>query len=455
MIHKLPIEIISKIYTELSIKDARACTNAYYFKLNIDTIVRYSLFYSRHENAMRKMRQILEDRESIRIYMGESFPDSAELMERMTAYGAWVSGSRVLDFFTGGSIGSQSDWDFYIPTDTRKVVYFMEYMKTIGVTWMPTAEYYVRRIQCRDTGIVVPYRDLEFLARSNNLDIPDYIKESMIHIYEDDHDLENLQSSDHSYYSLIMPDESESSIRVHTGTYGSISIDSIIRGKLSYRGTETNIQLILTGTEKTSNLTAIRNFDLSIVQGAITGFMAFHMYSGHAYNRSGSIWVIDEANVIQCDITKGRVQKYQDRGFKLQDGSVTINENYLGADRLIIRHMGDPDTDIITYTTGINQQQDPYYLLKQSIYNYTWIETHSSISSNFIVDERRTEIADRVTSYLHSQNIYNNNTIQEIIYGNSTNSSIESNISQRYVYSSIDKNYYSKFRPLANDINRI
>lgn len=451
MIHKLPTEIISKIFAQISIKDARACTDAYYARINISTIFRHSSSYSKQENIWRRMHEVLVDRLSDRMYMGKSFPDSTELMKRMIAYGVWASGSRMLDFFVGESIGPESDWDFYIPTNTKKIIYFMEYMKTIGVTWISTVDYYVNRIESNDKDITMPYTDLEYLSKYTGPGIPEYIRQHIVNIYRDDHDIDNLQASNDTIYVLEKSDGSHSSVRVHTGTYGSISIDSIIRGKLHYRGVETNIQLILTGTEKYANMNAIRNFDLSIVQGAMTGFMAFHMYSSHAYNKSGSIWIVDEANDIQTDITKERIKKYEKRGFKLQDGSVTINENCLSPDRLIIRQMGDPDTDTIVYTSGINQRQDPYYLLKQSIYNYTWTETHSAISSNFIVDERRAEMVDRIKQFLYSQDTLSIETIEAIIYGRNT----EPDINPRYVYSSINKDYYSKFRPLANSIIHI
>jgi hypothetical protein len=466
MIHRLPIEIISKIFAYVPIKDIRMCASAYRINVSAKGIIELGSYNIRMSGIGHKIGQCIQERYSAQLYMGQSFPNSKELMERMTAYGAWVSGSRLLEFLVPGSIEPDSDWDFYIPTDIKKVVYFMEFMKTLGVTWISTVEYYVSRIESGDRDIIMPYTDLEYLSKYTGSDIPEYIKEFIMVIYEGDHDTDNLQSSDDTTYELETSDDYGALIRVHTGTYGSINIDSIIRGKLSYHGIETNIQLILTGKEEYSNMNAIRNFDLSIVQGAITGFMVFHMYSSHVYNKSGSIWTINEANEIQCDITKERIKKYRKRGFKLQDGSVTISENHLSADRLIIRHMGDPDTDMIVYTTGIYHHEDPYYFAKQSIYNYTWTETSSSISGNFIIDQRIANVIKNVTNYLRSQGIYDTNITESILYARSnfdydsnsdcdSNCDCDPNINSKYTYLSIDKDYYRKFRPLANAIDTV
>lgn len=86
---------------------------------------------------------------SVSRYLSKHFGSGDELLFHMALCNAYVSGSRALEFFVPGSIGPDSDWDFYVaqrgkpsrPTPCSEASAecetsrFKRYMETLGVLW--------------------------------------------------------------------------------------------------------------------------------------------------------------------------------------------------------------------------------------------------------------------------------------------------------------------------------
>lgn len=437
MLDKFPVEIISEIFWHLSIKDVRSCKKIY----------NSTKFY---KNGGTEMHDAYKDRLSIQLYLAQTFPDSNKLLEHMKAYDAWISGSRALDFFAGDSTDSDSDWDFYIPTDNYKPIYFMKYMESIGVHWISTIEYYIDKINNSSDPINISYDNLLYLSRSDDSTIPNYIKEnmqSMIDVAENNIDDETTHVTQ---YELTRPDDTICYIRISEDAYGDTGITDIIRGRLLYRNTQTSIQLILTGAYINSNIDTIRQFDLSIVQCAITGFMAFHMYSNHAYDKLGSVWKTNNLSKNQEALVNKRTKKYGKRGYTFLSCSTNFNSEYLQENWQITRCIGDPQSDVIYYKPNKILAGDKTIPKKRQVYNYKWLESSTELNTHFANNDQKYDQFQEITRYLKNNSIYlsaNNETaIIKILNG----SSIDIDIPDNYRYPDIDFQYYMKFRALVN-----
>jgi hypothetical protein len=98
------------------------------------------IFWNKKNNIFDPItvEHALENRQSSTLYLGHFFRNPSELLRRMGMYNAWIIGAFALNYFSDHFQNEVSRIDFIIPHDLKMIVNFMEYMKTIGVKWLPS-----------------------------------------------------------------------------------------------------------------------------------------------------------------------------------------------------------------------------------------------------------------------------------------------------------------------------
>merc|ERR1712227_746074 len=122
----IPQELILKILWNLSLKDCRS------FLVATESDKDKKIFNSAIVTCA------LLNRESPNLYLGHFFPNPSELLKRMKVYNVWIAGSLALNYFSGDISDKPSKITFLVPSDLTMVINFMEYMRIIGVKWLPS-----------------------------------------------------------------------------------------------------------------------------------------------------------------------------------------------------------------------------------------------------------------------------------------------------------------------------
>jgi hypothetical protein len=130
MTSQLPRELILEIFWNLSLKDCRSFLKA--------------------TECDKKSKRLnpgnvtcaLERRESPILYLSRFFPNSSELLTRMRMYNVWIVGSFALNYFSDHIQSGISEITFFIPFDLTMIINFMEYMRIMGVEWLPSPNHF-------------------------------------------------------------------------------------------------------------------------------------------------------------------------------------------------------------------------------------------------------------------------------------------------------------------------
>lgn len=131
MTSQLPQELILKILWDLSLKDCRS------FLVATESDKDNKIF----DPAI--VTCALLNRESPNLYLGHFFPNPSELLSRMKMYNVWIVGSLVLNYFSGNVSDKPSKITFLVPSDLTMIMNFMEYMRIMGVKWLPSPSDFV------------------------------------------------------------------------------------------------------------------------------------------------------------------------------------------------------------------------------------------------------------------------------------------------------------------------
>jgi hypothetical protein len=346
MIHTLPFEIAAKIYGYLSIDEATSVDIAHR-EGEYDTFhCGYSTF--RPRNTIRDTKRqffssLFQDRISMNLYLGQHFSDSEGLLKCMLINDIYLSGSRALNYFVPGSIDDNSDWDFYSQSTGNEVFRFMEFMKTIGVKWMTSMEWFTEKLENDECVSGITAKQIKNLRAMMAANVPDKITFDAIHkltvqskIYE---------NTDEEF--TIKVKNSKGKDKIFIVRHDIYANFDIIYGTFSDHGKTQRIQLMI-GSQ---GLQTIMRFYTSVVQCVITGFCAAHMYAKDAYNRQSRLWVAQENHPISAKKTKDSQEKYEKRGFVFYKSSLSTMEFPYQANVIFKRHLKDPDSHVIDYNT--------------------------------------------------------------------------------------------------------
>jgi hypothetical protein len=258
----LPYDIICEMVSHMGISTVDKLTNEVSYLHN---------FKESEKNKYDGVKDACDNRKSVLKYLSKYFGDGVALLEAMSKYFVYISGSRSLNFFEEGHIREDSDWDFYVSNWPGHVIGIMKELEKLGVVWMtPTEE--IADLKAAGKGsIVVESSKIEhlirkgsFMVQSGNLtDVMEAVADSNVRNF------------------TINFERGNSSVTVNEvgDGYTSDKMTCIIRGKLHHKGTVIRVQLI-SESRNDSNASVVAPFTYhsSCVQSFIGPYTACHMY---------------------------------------------------------------------------------------------------------------------------------------------------------------------------------
>lgn len=439
MLLRFPLEVIEKVFSYCSIRDVELCLEAYG---NLQDRYSDMHFWDDDREPLHKHQwydklwQSAKSRVDPRLYLNTHFSNPTELLNNMVLNDVCISGSRALEFFVGDATDSNSDWDFYIPNNHQKIFNFMEYMKSIGVKWHNTLEYFKSKIDNEEEEMSMSFLELHFLSKTKRFQSnPQYLVqciEDLVMQYEEKADsIDEIRSYPDSFkLSCRRKDQSIKYIIIVPDAYQFISL---IHGSLKHKQREISIQLIIVDNKTNSVLDALLSFHISIVQCVITGFMAVHMYANDAYSRNSKIWATDYAD---CEVREMKIlqsiQKYMDRGFKFFRPRYHVR--FVDSKVPVIKRViGDESCEVIHFNIDRSLHENLITIKKDRMYDFSWLQS-VKLSNNYYSQEQQTQ-SDNDIDYFDSiaSNILDRDDI---------------NSPQDYESPNIDSQYYVLFRIL-------
>jgi hypothetical protein len=230
---------------------------------------------------------------------------------------------------------------------------------------------------------------------------------------------------------------------------------SVVFGLFQYHDLNSTIKLKITGFALDHMINCIRGQDLSILQCAITGYSAFHMYPNDVYDKQCSIWAFEHDCVFTYMPSEQMTKKYRDIGYKLIKGSRHLpNEETLRQVK-VSRTIGDINSEVMTFLRLNAWSYDSAQDEKKALYEYRWDEypsflRHTSIQHDgtdlhlFILRSRMEEYFRRSSNSIQSDLIETfesacDNFEKSVFDGGKLS------MSEKYAYQSIDEDYYAQF----------
>ncbi|KAL7903714.1 hypothetical protein GGI35DRAFT_472902 [Trichoderma velutinum] len=283
-------------------------------------------------------------------YFQQTFDYPVTLMAAMFDSGCILSGSRALEYFFPGSIGPESDWDFYVPAYKESVVDMVNALQICGVSWNTDASNIasdlfshgkatITRVMLESlvtwvtglgegTAMSILGNELYEIARAysrqTELDLKDVSTLEMV-----------LDSEKNIHFVPILrvwPREDDKT--PYQDLFGRPF--SILNGTIATsRGSE-KVQLIICSRYKEikSCMSFIGDFYASHVQCFIRGWCAGHLYYNQTSTKKATVWrhLKNDSSILKA------IRKYKTRGFELIDrkGSnavirtLTDDDAYLG-----------------------------------------------------------------------------------------------------------------------------
>jgi hypothetical protein len=379
MIHKLPYEIVAKIYGHLSIDEVTS-VDITYREADYDTS-HHGYSHLEHIKGINQQKTIFfkrlfEDRISMNLYLGQHFSDSQGLLKCMLINDIYISGSRALDYFVPGSTDENSDWDFYADGNKDKIFRFMEFMTSIGIKWFTTMEWFTRILEDHNSLSSITMKQMK-----NLLDITSQIQcdkvvddairalhDEMINTHDGIYDEESevvVRNSKGDNKRFILRSDIYSSFNIIYGTFN------------NHRKTQ-SVQLMA----DSSGIASIMEFYTSALQCGITGFCAFHMYAKDAYNRQSRLWIGPHEPTRKMRESR---KKYEKRGYLFYQSSLSTMEFPYQSNVVFKRRLKDPDSHVIDFNINgprideiskYNQSRLTEFAdeKRRRLYEFSWIQ---------------------------------------------------------------------------------
>jgi hypothetical protein len=309
----LPYDIICEMVSHMGISTVDKLTNEVSYLHNSK---------ESEKNKYDGVKDACGNRKSVVKYLSKHFGDGVALLEAMSKYFVYISGSRSLNFFEEGHIREDSDWDFYVSNWPGHVIGIMKELEKLGVVWMSPKEE-MRDLKAVGKGsLVVESSKLEHLLRNGSFAAED--RDTVTDIAD------TIQRVDVPNFTISFNNGDLSAVPNEAGSgYTSDKMTCIIRGKLHHKGTITRVQLISESrNDSNASIVAPFSYHSSCVQSFIGPYAACHMYGrltseGKSYGWRNNISMtarnrLSEYNPsipVEVSSVPGW-SKYTDRGFE-------------------------------------------------------------------------------------------------------------------------------------------
>jgi hypothetical protein len=357
----LPYELISELFSKMDITA-------------MDEVDKQVSSAKDADGRYSKVIAASDERRSILKYLNDNFGNGKKLLTAMGRSDVYISGSRSTEFFCPGSIGSHSDWDFFLPHNMLAMYHFMRDLEEIGVTWLTPTDSFNRRVMKDGDSITVSVGVLGALTDNGTLE--EKIKALNLESVKliGDPGLGYCNVSVSNGFLEVNFREPEDGYEVLLGDI------CIIHGEIVHHGTVMPVQLITQRRVKDDvcRVTAPFGFHSSVVQSFIGPVSAGHMYGKLASEKKAYGWnvkgsapgdrsVVRTSNVI--DTTGVRQwNKYEDRGFEFMYSPEAEMD-------FTLRHIRDSMSHYIEYAGIIDLSPDVQRLYLQCSRSMTWYQT--------------------------------------------------------------------------------
>lgn len=379
----LPYDVICEMVSHMGISTADELANevSYLYKSS-----------KSDKNKYDGVKDACADRKSVVKYLSKHFGDGVALLEAMSKYYVYISGSRSLDFFEEGHIREDSDWDFYTSNWPGHVVGIMNELEKLGVVWMTPKDEIADLKESGKGSLVVERSKMMYLLRAGSFSTGGTDVHGVLQSISDSN-ISNFTIDFDNGDSSITPNE------VGDG-YTSEKMTCIIRGKLHYKGRVTRIQLICESrNDCNASIVSPMTYHSSCVQSFIGPYTACHMYGrltseGKSYGWRDNISETarkrlspyNPSEPVEVERVSGW-SKYKDRGFQY----VNSPQWNMGFE---LRTVEDSQSTFIQYSDHSSAPPDVVMLYTQVARSTAWHEVatctvpiHFPIKSVFNYDQ--------------------------------------------------------------------
>lgn len=307
----LPYDVISEMVSRMGISTVDSLKREISYKWNYE---------NPDENKYKGVSDACDNRKSVVKYLNKHFGDGVALLEAMSKYYVYISGSRSLDFFEEGYIDDDSDWDIYVSNWPGHVFGIMKELEKLGVAWMSPKDEIEDLKQMGTGSLVVESSKMDYLLRNNTFSMGDMDADELA---------DRVRFANIVNFTIRL-EEGTSSVQPNEAGdgYTSNTMTCIIRGKLVYKGKETRIQLICESRDNSNaSIVAPLTYHSSCVQSFIGPYTACHMYGrltseGKSYGWRNNISTSARNRLsertqfgdVEVQLVPGW-SKYTDRGF--------------------------------------------------------------------------------------------------------------------------------------------
>lgn len=267
------------------------------------------------------------------LYFQQTFDYPVTLMAAMFDSGCILSGSRALEYFIPGSVGPESDWDFYVPAYKESVADMVNALQICGVSWNTGASNIaselfshgkatITRVMLESLVTWVTGLAQESASRILGNELYEVAQAYKVARGEldltDASSLEMILDTERNIHFVpilqVLPCEGDKT--PYQDLFGRPF--SILNGTIATSKGSEKVQLIICSryNEIKSCMSFIGDFYASHVQCFIGGWCAGHLYYNQTSTKKATVWRHSKNDPA---ILKA-IQKYKTRGFELIDG---------------------------------------------------------------------------------------------------------------------------------------
>lgn len=227
-----------------------------------------------------------------------------------------------------------------------------------------------------------------------------------------------------------------------------------VYGSMQHQNIKLNIELSTGSRGFRDMLDNIVRLDLSILQCAITGYSAFHMYASDVYDKQASMWGFEHDCTWSYMLSDELIQKYKDLGYKMIIGSRYLPSTATLKQLRVSRTIGGIGSEILTFPESWLCESAKYE--RSELDTYIWDEYPSFLRRHSTYHHethvKLVAFRDRMEEYFmkHQQTISSDtiNKLTDKYYDLeiAVNLCPALSLDKKSEYDLIDEEYYTQFK---------
>lgn len=357
MFSQIPNEITQDVFDRLPIYECKSVVDAH--------------INSKSEH--KRMEAIYSKRVCLERYFTLNFYDGEQIMKLLAETDSYLLGSRVIEYFSPGTIDKDSDWNFHVSSSPQLRCHFIKTMEKFGVEWQDATTSFFSSIKTTHLNIVLKRSELDFIIEdSKNFELSDFHQKALKCFVEASSHIRRSKTVDTIlFFQGRVGCESFECTDV-TSERNSSDFANImsLEGIINFKGKEMKVDVSFTNDSEYTHTTLIHDFCFSAQQCFISGFGAVHMYGKLVASKVSYRWnrvefLSDNSNQ---DKTDSLSHKYALRGYEIKlrpyDKTSMVNN----------RSYSDSDSIFIPYTNKLKWEDDIWNLMQMKSCAMHWAE---------------------------------------------------------------------------------